>query len=118
MPVRPQLSSEQKIEVIIKHFDGMAPHLANMSSLASLLGVAPSTVSRWRSGEVQPRGKQMTCIDLLHRTVTRAASGDEKAKDLLGRLISPAFVNAGLLGLGLVGILIAIGLDWLLRDDE
>jgi transcriptional regulator with XRE-family HTH domain len=94
----------------------------NAAQIARLLNVSPSTVGRWLSGEVAPRGKQAESLKLLHRTVVQADDGNRDAKKILGMLLGGA--GAGLLGLGLGGVLIAAGLGWVLGgtgddgDDE
>lgn len=84
--------------------------------VARLLGVAPSTVSRWASGESVPRGKQAEGLDLLYKTLSAADDGNTDAKRILGAVLGVA--GAGLLGLGLGGILIASGLGWLLAQES
>lgn len=83
--------------------------------VARLLGVSPSTVLRWAGGGVEPRRRQAEALDLLYRTVVRAEQDNQDAKRILGSLL--AATGAGLLGLGLGGVLIAAGLGWILGDQ-
>jgi len=90
------------------------------TQVARLLGCSPSTVLRWKHGESSPRGRQADSLDLLYRTVVEADDGNADATKILGSLLGAA--GAGLLGLGVGGILIAAGLGWILsgqgNDDE
>ena len=100
--------------------------------LAKLLDVAPSSLSRWMKDEVVPRGRQKERLDILYRTILEAEAGNEEAKKILKKLISPtpamgivagAGLTSGLLAaspiqLGLLGAIAAAGLGWLLSDKE
>ena len=86
------------------------------SQIARLLHVAPSTVSRWINETAVPRGRQAEALDLLYRTVINAEQGNPDAKKILGMVLGAA--GAGLLGLGLGGVLIAAGLGWILGEDD
>ena len=99
--------------------------------LAKILDVAPSSLSRWLKGEVEPRGKQKERIDILYRIVCEVEKGNPTAKELLPKLVKPvgfsAVASAGIAGLvgmvtplslGMVGVLFAAGLGWLLADTE
>ena len=92
--------------------------------LAKLLGVAPSSLSRWMKDEVVPRGRQKERLDILYRTVVEAER-NEDAKKILKKLVSPMptiglVAGAALspIGLGLFGAIAAAGLGWLLSDKE
>ena len=43
--------------------------------IAGMLGVAPSTVTRWSAG-AEPRGKHAVALDMLHRTLVKAEAGN------------------------------------------
>ena len=100
--------------------------------LAKLLDVAPSSLSRWMRDEVVPRGRQKERLDILYRTILEAEAGNEEAKKILNKLISPTpamgivagvGLTSGLLAaspirLGLLGAIAAAGLGWLLSDRE
>lgn len=62
-----------------------------------------------------PRGKTAEHLDLLYRTVVQAQKGNREANKILASILGGA--GAGLLGLGVGGILIAAGLAWILSDD-
>ena len=84
--------------------------------VANLLQVSPSTVLRWQKGEAAPQGKTAERLDLLYRTVVHADKGNPDANKILASILGGA--GAGLLGLGVGGILIAAGLAWILSDDN
>lgn len=88
--------------------------------VAKLLRVSPSTVLRWgkprRQGGSIPRGQSAQNLDLLYRTVVQAQKGNQDANKILASILGGA--GAGLLGLGVGGILIAAGMAWILSDDE
>ena len=84
--------------------------------VANLLGVSPSTVLRWQNGQAVPQGKTAERLDLLYRTIVHAEKGNPEANKILASILSGA--GAGLLGLGVGGILIAAGLAWILSDDN
>ena len=104
--------------------------------LAKLLDVAPSSLSRWMKDEVVPRGRQKERLDILYRTVIEAEAGNEEAKTILKKLVSPTpamglmagSISGSTLGigavasspirLGLLGAIAAAGLGWLLSDKE
>ena len=100
--------------------------------LAKLLDVAPSSLSRWMKDEVVPRGRQKERLDILYRTILEAEAGNEEAKKILNKLVSPTssmgiVAGAGLVSgavaaspirLGLLGAIAAAGLGWLLSDKE
>lgn len=88
----------------------------SLNQVARLLDVAPSTVSRWSSGETTPTARQQERLTLLYRTVCEAEKGNQDADQILGALLGAA--GAGLLGLGMGGILIAAGLGWLMGDER
>jgi len=88
----------------------------SLTQIADLIGVDPSTVARWARGTSKPRGNQREALLLLYRTVAQAEKGNSEAKKILGALIGAA--GAGLLGIGLGGILIAAGLGWILGSSE
>ena len=100
--------------------------------LAKLLDVAPSSLSRWMRDGVVPRGRQKERLDILYRTILEAEAGNEEAKKILKKLISPTpamglvasstsivgAVAASPIRLGLLGAIAAAGLGWLLSDKE
>ena len=100
--------------------------------LAKLLDVAPSSLSRWMRDEVVPRGRQKERLDILYRTILEAEAGNEEAKKILKKLITPTpamgivagvGLTSGLLAaspirFGLLGAIAAAGLGWLLSDRE
>lgn len=84
--------------------------------VAKMLNVSPSTVSRWENGESEPKGKNAEALNLLYKTIVEAEKGDDQANHILSSLLGAG--AAGLLGLGLGGILIAAGLSWLLSEEK
>ena len=117
----------QKIQEILKsqNIPGKPIHLAKM------LDVAPSSLSRWLKGEVEPRGKQKERIDILYRIVCEVENENPTAKKILHKLVKPVGLGAsvgigmaGMIGtiaplsLGIAGVLFAAGLGWLLADRE
>lgn len=84
--------------------------------VARLLDVSPSTVTRWVAGTATPRGRQSEALDLLYNTVVQVNRGNEEADKILGALLGG--LGAGLLGLGVGGILIAAGLGWVIGEQE
>lgn len=86
------------------------------ADLAKMLHVAPSSLSRWLGGE-EAKGKQREKIDLLYRTVLKAADDDKTAKRMIERFSRPV-AGVGILATGLIGAVAAAGLDWLLSDKE
>lgn len=84
--------------------------------VARLLQVSPSTVARWEKGGATPQGKTAMSLDLLYRTVVRAEKGDDDARKILTAILGAA--GAGLLGLGMGGVLIAAGLGWILGGND
>lgn len=84
--------------------------------VANLLQVSPSTVLRWAKGAAVPQGKTAERLDLLYRTIVHADKGNKDANNILASILGGA--GAGLLGLGVGGILIAAGLAWILSDDN
>ncbi len=84
--------------------------------VAKILQVAPSTVSRWERGLVSPQGRTAEALDLLYRTAVHAERGNEDANQIFATILTGA--GAGLLGLGVGGILIAAGLAWILSGEE
>lgn len=84
--------------------------------VAKILQVAPSTVSRWERGLATPQGRTAEALDLLYRTAVNADRGNEDANQILTTFLTGA--GAGLLGLGIGGILIAAGLAWILSSEE
>ena len=95
--------------------------------LAKILDASPASLSRWMKDEVEPRGKQKDRIDLLYRTACEAEAGNSQAKEILRNLVKPiagagvlagASVGTSLVSLGLIGVIAAAGLRWLLSDKE
>ncbi|MCR4315715.1 MAG: hypothetical protein NUW37_05115 [Planctomycetes bacterium] len=87
--------------------------------IAQMLGVSPSTVARWRDNRARPRGKQAESLDVLYRTSKQADAGNDDAKRLLNSFVSDRSLKY--LALGLAGVLIAVGLSWLVGkaiDEE
>ena len=76
--------------------------------VAELVGVSPSVVSRWTSGEVTPRRRSMEALCVLHRVARRAVDGHADGKKILATLLR----RPGLARLGLQGFAIAAGLGW------
>lgn len=98
---------------------------AKPAHLAKILNVAPSSLSRWMKNEVEPRGKQKERIDILYRAVCEVEAGNPQAHGIVQNLISPVYgmtVGAAVgftpLSLGLVGVVAAAGLGWLLSDKN
>ncbi|MCR4318548.1 MAG: hypothetical protein NUW37_19570, partial [Planctomycetes bacterium] len=82
-------------------------------NVAHLLGVTPSTVSRWASNSHTPHKSHTIRIDLLLNLVTKAAGGDRSALYTLSEL---AYENSNSwLKLGYEGYLIASQHEWALR---
>lgn len=89
----------------------------SLNQVGRLLNVSTSTVSRWAAeGGTKPPRKQQERLDLLYRTVCEADRGNSDADKILAALLGAA--GAGLLGLGMGGILIAAGLGWLVRENQ
>ena len=109
------MNASQKISAIIDGLERRGKP-GTLTQVARLLNVAPSTVSRWFSGVVEPKGRQLEALDLLYRTVVQANQDNPDAKKILGAILGG--LGAGLLGIGVGGILIAAGLGWLLSDPE
>lgn len=107
------MTAAEKIERICRTLEERGEP-GSYHQVARLLGVAPSTVSRWAGGESTPRGKQAESLDLLYRTVVAADHGNPDAIKILGAVLGAA--GAGLLGMGVGGVLIAAGLGWLLGE--
>ncbi|GEM_PF-6601632 len=109
------MSTAEKIAYVAKALQrrGQAGSLAQ---IARLLGVSPSTVTRWIANDTVPNRSQQEKLDLLFRTIVNADQGNEDAGRILGSLLGAA--GAGLLGLGTGGILIAAGLGWLMSDPN
>ena len=84
--------------------------------VAKILQVAPSTVSRWERGLATPQGRTAEALNLLYRTAVQADRGNEDANQIFATIVTG--VGAGLLGLGIGGILIAAGLAWILSGEE
>ena len=125
-----QASVKAKLEVIQKTLSKFGLE-SGPAHLARIFGVAQSSIFRWLNDEARPRGKQADLIDLLYRTAREARAGNSQAEEILKKLISPAGLGmvAGaavsrlvpgisLLSFGLLGILAAAGLGWLLTDKE
>ena len=89
---------------------------ARPADLAKMLHVAPSSLSRWLSGE-EAKGKQREKIDLLYRTVLEAAAENPTAKRMIAQFSRPV-AGVGILATGLIGAVAAAGLGWLLSDKE
>lgn len=125
-----QASVKAKLEVIQKTLSKLGLE-SGPAHLARIFGVAQSSIFRWLNDEVQPRGKQADLIDLLYRTAREARTGNSKAEEILKKLISSdgLGIMAGaavsrlvpgisLLSFGLLGVVAAAGLVWLLADKE
>ena len=125
-----QTSVKAKLEVIQKTLSKLGLE-SGPAHLARIFGVAQSSIFRWLNDEAQPRGKQADLIELLYRTAREARAGNSKAEEILKKLISPAGLGivAGaavsrlvpgisLLSFGLLGVVAAAGLGWLLADKE
>ncbi len=125
-----QASVKAKLEVIQKTLSKLGLE-SGPAHLARIFGVAQSSIFRWLNDEAQPRGKQADLIDLLYRTAREARAGNSKAEEILKRLISPAGLGivagttvsrlvpgASLLSFGLLGVIAAAGLGWLLSGSD
>ena len=131
--------NSQKYCICVLHCDALCMYICNMPDIVSkikricqvlqergepgtpyqisrLLGVSPSTVSRWLAGTATPRGRQAQSLDFLYNTIVNVNRGNPEADKLLGALLGG--VGAGLLGLGVGGVLIAAGLGWILGDQN
>lgn len=107
------LSTPQKIERIQFALQDRG-HPGTLAQIAQLLNVNPTTVWRWANGEVKPRGKQQESLEILYRSLIRAEAGDEGAQKIVGAVLGGA--AAGVLGLGIAGVLIAAGMSWLIGE--
>ena len=125
-----QASIKSKLEVIQKTLSKLGLE-SGPAHLARIFGVAQSSIFRWLNDEAQPRGKQADLIDLLYRTAREARAGNSKAEEILKKLISPAGLGivagtavsrlvpgASLLSFGLLGVIAAAGLGWLLSGSD
>ena len=125
-----QASVKAKLEVIQKTLSKLDLE-SGPAHLARIFGVAQSSIFRWLNDEAQPRGKQADLIDLLYRTAREARAGNSKAEEILKKLISPdgLGIMAGaavsrlvpgisLLSFGLLGVVAAAGLSWLLSGSD
>ncbi len=125
-----QASVKAKLEVIQKTLSKLGLE-SGPAHLARIFGVAQSSIFRWLNDEAQPRGKQADLIDLLYRTAREARAGNSKAEEILKKLISPAGLGivagttvsrlvsgASLLSFGLLGVIAAAGLGWLLSGSD
>jgi uncharacterized protein (UPF0297 family) len=82
------------------------------SCIGRIMGVHPATIARWNSREQIP-WKHRTNLEMLERILKRAQK-DTRAAKIAESLVNP--VGAGLLRLGIKGILIASGLGWVTED--
>ena len=89
---------------------------ARPAQLAKILGVAPSSLTRWLGGE-EAKGKQREKIDMLYRTVLEAEAENPLAMRMVAQFARP-IAGVGLLATGLIGAVAAAGLGWLLADKE
>ena len=125
-----QESVKAKLEVIQKTLSKLGLE-SGPAHLARIFGVAQSSIFRWLNDEAQPRGKQADLIDLLYRTAREARAGNLQAEEILKKLISPDGLGmvAGaavsrlvpgisLLSFGLLGVVAAAGLSWLLSGSD
>ena len=125
-----QASVKAKLEVIQKTLSKLGLE-SGPAHLARIFGVAQSSIFRWLNDEAQPRGKQADLIDLLYRTAREARAGNLQAEEILKKLISPdgLGIMAGaavsrivpgisLLSFGLLGVVAAAGLSWLLSGSD
>ena len=125
-----QASVKVKLEVIQKTLSKLGLE-SGPAHLARIFSVAQSSIFRWLNDEAQPRGKQADLIDLLYRTAREARAGNSKAEEILKKLISPAGLGivagttvsrlvsgASLLSFGLLGVIAAAGLGWLLSGSD
>ena len=125
-----QASVKAKLEVIQKTLSKLGLE-SGPAHLARIFGVAQSSIFRWLNDEAQPRGKQADLIDLLYRTAREARAGNLQAEEILKKLISPDGLGmvAGaavsrlvpgisLLSFGLLGVVAAAGLSWLLSGSD
>lgn len=125
-----QASVKAKLEVIQKTLSKLGLE-SGPAHLARIFSVAQSSIFRWLNDEAQPRGKQADLIDLLYRTAREARAGNSKAEEILKKLISPAGLGivagttvsrlvsgASLLSFGLLGVIAAAGLGWLLSGSD
>lgn len=89
----------------------------NLSSVARLMGVSPSTVFRWHEGKSEPHPDQRQSLNLLYKILYESDQNNPQAKRILNSILDSA---SSLLAMGLGGILIAAGLEWLFKgiNDE
>ena len=110
----------QKIQAVLKNQNIPAKPI----NLAKILGVSPSSLSRWLNDEVDPREKQKERIDILYRIACEVENENPTSKKILLKLIKPLGFGMGTIGavapltLGIAGVLSAAGLGWLLTDKE
>ena len=83
------------------------------SAVSRIMGVQPSTVSRWRKGQ-RPNACQQANLAMLGRILRGAAADKPQAERIAVAILNPA--GGGLLRLGIKGILIAAGLGWITED--
>jgi hypothetical protein len=82
--------------------------------IAQMLSVYPSTIVRYLSGEIKPHSKMSDSIDTLHRVLLQSQQGNEQARRVLDAILG----TKGLARTGVGGILMAIGMTWLVNDPH
>ena len=109
------METKKRLEHIQKFLteSGLPAHPAH---LANVLGVAPSSLSRWLGGE-EAKGKQREKISLLFRTVLQAEAKNPTAMRMIAQFSRP-IAGVGLLASGIIGALTAAGLDWLVKEND
>lgn len=109
-------TAAEKIEVICRVLKRRGES-GTAYRLSQLLGVSPSTVTRWMHGQAVPRGRSADALDYLYRASVKweEENGHPDAEKILGAVLGGA--GAVLLGLGPAGMLIAAGLGWLVGEQ-
>ena len=85
-----------------------AGYVTTTGRIAGILGVDNATVWRWTQGKSTPTRNMKDQLEILIRVLERASQGDHKAVKAREKIMS-----VPLMKLGLKGILIAFGYDWL-----
>lgn len=83
--------------------------------LAGILSMCPETIVRYLNGRVTtPKDATRESIDVFYRILVSSINGNQDAR----RVLDAALGQHGLLRMGLGGVLITLGMTWLVRDQN